>query len=108
MINLLGLLRQATTGFGSAGVGSVLLAVAMGQMTWTQAAPALIGSAVLILWPEKPGLRDPAVKLATDVVAAAPPIVADFETLLEAYRTGLQHGSQGVAPPKAIPAPPTA
>ena len=78
-------LGMSTTGQGFAGVLTIVAAVATGQMPWTAAIPALIGAAVLIVWPQETGLSKVATTLATDTEAAIP-------LLLKAYEAGLTHG----------------
>lgn len=91
-------LGQSTTGFGTTGICTTIAAVATGQMSLQAAIPALIGAALLILWPQNTKLAAAAQATVTDIETLIPPLVA-------AYRTGLQHGAAAAPVPNAAPAP---
>lgn len=85
---------QVTTGHGAMILGPTLLAVASKQMSWMDATPLLVAGAVGLLWPENTGLKTASQNAVTDV-----------ETLVTAYRAGLNHGGAVVAAPAPVAVP---
>jgi hypothetical protein len=77
-------LGEVTTGHGAMIIGPTLMAVSSGTMDWPTAVPFLAAGVVGLLWPENTALKSAAQTAATDV-----------ETLITAYRTGLNHGAAG-------------
>jgi hypothetical protein len=78
---------EVTTGHGAMILGPTLLAAWSGTMSWSAAAPLLAAGVVGLLWPENAALKN-----------AAQTAAADVETLITAYRTGLDHGAAGDTP----------
>ena len=94
--------RQVTTGQGGATLLGTILAVFSGSISWTTAAPMLLGGIVLVLWPEKTGLSAAAEKLATDTVGYAPTAYADVRQLASIYQWGVAHGNAAASPPAPL------
>ena len=86
---------QITTGIGVLIGTPAVLAVLSRQMTIDQALPLLLASVIGLIYPENKPLAASVQTVATDAEVLIP-------QLLTAYRTGLQHGAQVVAP--AVPA----
>jgi len=63
-------LGQVTTGHGFMVLAPTLLAALSGTLSWTNAIPLLVASAVGLLWPENAPLRDAAKSAATDLEKA--------------------------------------
>jgi hypothetical protein len=95
---------QVTTGHGATAIGSALLGVATGTLSWQTAIPLLAGGIILLLWPENSNLATQVQAIATSAVAAAPTVLADTRALEKAYMTGVAHGN--AAATAAPPAPP--
>ncbi|MDE2471021.1 MAG: hypothetical protein KGL35_20330 [Bradyrhizobium sp.] len=73
---------QKTTGAGIAAILGALSAVATGSLTWHAAIPVLIAGIVGLVMPEN-----------ASAASATHTLVADTETLISAYRMGLEHGA---------------
>ncbi len=87
-------LSQATTGGGIAALLGTASALAAGQLSLHQAIPVLVAGVVGLIWPENSGSK-----------AAAETAATSIETLVTAYRFGLQHGvTSGSTPTIASPA----
>ena len=84
-------LGQVTTGHGMMVLAPTLLSLTSGTISWNAALPLLAAAIVGLVWPENAGLQ-----------GAARTIVADAESLIEAYRTGLQHATSGASAPVAV------
>lgn len=96
---------QVTTGAGCMLLAPTLLALLAHQVTLQQAAPALLAGVVGLIWPENKALMRAVQSGAAQAVAAAPAATASLETIIAAYRTGVQHGAAGAAPAAAaVPA----
>ena len=92
-------LGQVTTGIGALIAAPVVIALLTRQITLDQAVPGIVAAVIGLIWPENKQLAASAQTVASDAEVLIP-------QLLTAYRTGLQHGAQGVAPPPApTPAP---
>jgi hypothetical protein len=74
-------LGQVTTGHGVMILGPTLMAVSSGTMDWPAAVPFLAAGVIGLMWPENTALK-----------TAAQTAVADVETVITAYRTGVSHG----------------
>lgn len=85
-------LGQVTTGHGVMILGPTLLAAAAGTMPWGAAIPLLVAGLVGLLWPENAGLQ-----------AATSTIATDVESLISAYRTGLDHAAAQAVPTGSVP-----
>jgi hypothetical protein len=86
---------QVTTGHGVMILAPTVLAALSGTMSWTNAVPLLVAGGIGLLWPEN-----------TAAMAAGQSMVGDVETLITAYRTGLEHAGQASAPRTSVPAVP--
>ena len=94
---------QVTTGAGCMLLAPALLALLAHQITLPQALPALAAGLVGLIWPENKALAGAVQADAAQAVAAAPAVASGIETIIAAYRTGLQHGAAAAATP--LPAP---
>jgi|WetSurMetagenome_2_1015567.scaffolds.fasta_scaffold13380_6 hypothetical protein len=101
-IDLSRIFSQVTTGTGVSAILAAVTAVASGQLTWTQAAPVIVGGVVAIIWPENKPLQSASQSAATDLVAAAPTIISDAETIISAFKSGMAHAAK-VTPPQFVP-----
>lgn len=90
--------NQFSTIIGALVATPTFAALLMHQMTWEQAAPLLIGSAVGLLYPENKTAATSAQTTVTDAEVLIP-------QLLTAYRTGLTHGVAAVTPVAPAPLP---
>jgi hypothetical protein len=86
---------EVTTGHGAMILGPTLLAASSGTMSWSTAVPLLGAGVIGLFWPENAALKSATQTVTTDV-----------ETLITAYRTGLNHGAAGDAPRAAAPSAP--
>jgi hypothetical protein len=84
---------QITTGISAIIGAPTLIAALQGQITWKQAAVPLAAAFIAAVWPENPKASVEVTTLAND----ATPLYHDLEPiipmLLQAYKTGIQHGS---------------
>ena len=86
-------LGQVTTGGGIAALLGTVSALAAGQLSPQQAIPVLVAGAVGLIWPENTGAQTTAASAAVGA-----------ETLVAAYRSGLQHAvAASAAPTAALP-----
>lgn len=110
MTSLKSWLGQSTTGQGATGLAATLLALLSGTITMPQAIPALVGSLVLIAWPQNTALAS-AAEDAVKAIEPRIPTALQFSEqtlgpILLAYKTGLTHGAASVTPAVAA-VPPT-
>jgi hypothetical protein len=98
MLDLKTWFGQITTGHGATVIGSALLGVATGTLSWQAAIPLLAGGIVLLLWPENSNLATQVQAIATKAVEAAPTVVADAKALEKAYMAGAAQGNAAAAP----------
>ncbi len=94
---------QVTTGAGFMLLAPTVLALLAHQITPEQAFPALAAGIVGLIWPENKALASAVENGAVQAIGATPVALSTIETIVAAYRTGVQHGAAGGAP--AIPAP---
>lgn len=99
---------QSTTGHGFAVVAGTVITALQGTISWTVAAPLIVGGVIGMLWPENTPLQTTATTLATEAVKLEP----DVMNVAEAYLTGVKHGNGAAVTASAIaalvPPPPAA
>lgn len=71
-------LGQVTTGIGALVGTPAVIAALTGQVTWLQAAPALIGAAIGLIWPENAKLQSASATLVTDMEGVALELISQL------------------------------
>ena len=98
-------LGEASTIVGSSGLVGIIGSVAVGTITWQHAVPLVVAAIASIIWRENPAASTDSAKLATDIVAAAPTLELDVNTLLGVFKQGMQH--QVAVSTPTVPTPST-
>jgi hypothetical protein len=83
--------QQATTGAGFATILGTVTAAATSQMSWTAAAPVLVGGLIALIWPENKVAQQSASNLANDVLPLIPLLIGAF-----------QHGQKNAPAPAQV------